>query len=267
MAWSRASLTPSSAAAIWSMAASRVSRGSPLNRVLEMIRIVAWVASTAMSRTPGRHRSIASRPTLPNSGTRASTAAGAKLAATIRLCSRHRAPSEVSRPCPIGGGEQPLDDVGLHIIGGIVEQDPLDQVRIERDVDVEAEHPAPHVALAEGQLGPAVDGGPGPLADEAAPDRNRAGAARRMGRDEGLSHEPPCRAVRGEAFPPVPPLPPGGAPPRGGRDPRRSMSPSSGSLHAREAQDIFGAAAFEQAVEHSLVIAAFRGRGSQPRDE
>jgi hypothetical protein len=128
------------------MAASLVSRESPLNRVLEITRIVAWVASTAMSRTPGRHRSIASRPTLPNSGIRASTAAGAKFAATIRLCSRHSPPSEVSRPSPMAGRKQPLDDVGLHIVRGIVEQHALDQVRIERDVDVEAEDLAAHVA-------------------------------------------------------------------------------------------------------------------------
>ena len=42
--------------------------------------------------------------------------------------------------------EHLLDDVGLDVIGGIVEQHPLDRVGLERDVDVVAEHLAPDVA-------------------------------------------------------------------------------------------------------------------------
>ena len=49
---------------------------------------------------------------------------------------------------PDGPREQGLDHVGLHIIGGIVEQHPLHRLGIERDVDVVAEHLAAHVRQA-----------------------------------------------------------------------------------------------------------------------
>ncbi len=80
--------------------------------------------------------------------------------------------------------EQRLDDVGLHIIGGVVEQHPADRVRLERDMDIVAEHLAPDVGQGERSLRPAIDRRPRPLADKAAPDRHRAGIARRKRRDE-----------------------------------------------------------------------------------
>ena len=69
-----------------------------------MIRIVVAVASAAMSHTPPFGQlAVAANAARAKPGMAASTAAGAKLAATIRLCSRHRAPSELSRPLPIVG--------------------------------------------------------------------------------------------------------------------------------------------------------------------
>ena len=80
------------------IAASLVSLGSPANRVSLMILIVVAVASAAMSRTPGDQSSILADAAEAKAGIDESTAAGAKLAATIRLCSRHNEPSELSRP-------------------------------------------------------------------------------------------------------------------------------------------------------------------------
>ena len=99
----------------------------------------------------------------------ASTAAGEKLAATIRRCSRQSSPSDVSRPRADDRIEQRLDDVGLRIIGRIVEQHMLDQVRVEQDMDTKAEDVALEIADLERPLRPAIDRRPRPLAEKAAP--------------------------------------------------------------------------------------------------
>ena len=84
--------------------------------------------------------------------------------------------------------EQALDDVGLGIIAGIVEQDMLDHRRVEHDVDLEAEDVALEIVGGEGEFRPAVDRRPRPLTEEAAPSRDRPGLARRKRRDETSGH-------------------------------------------------------------------------------
>ena len=51
----------------------------------------------------------------------------------------------------------------------------LDQVGIEQDVDAKAEDVALQIADLERAFGPAVDRRPRPLAEEAAPGRDRLG--------------------------------------------------------------------------------------------
>jgi hypothetical protein len=70
---------------------------------VEITVMVAAVASSAMSRRPGCHASAACVPTRANTGTKASTAGGVKLAATILRWLRQSSPSDVSRPRPIVG--------------------------------------------------------------------------------------------------------------------------------------------------------------------
>ena len=68
-----------------------------------MTRMVADVASTAMSRVPSAQDAAIASPTSPKSGTSASTAGGVKLADTILRWARHSSRSEVSNPRPIVG--------------------------------------------------------------------------------------------------------------------------------------------------------------------
>ena len=84
--------------------------------------------------------------------------------------------------------EQGLDDVGLGVIGGIVEQDMLHMIRVEHDMDLEAEDVALEMIGLEGELRPAVDRSPRPLAEEAAPAGDRLGLPRRIWRDEAGAH-------------------------------------------------------------------------------
>ena len=70
-----------------------------------MIRMVVAVAAAAMSRVPGLPASAVAAARA-KTGTSASIAAGAKLAATILRWSRHSSPSEESRPRPIVAREQ-----------------------------------------------------------------------------------------------------------------------------------------------------------------
>ena len=90
--------------------------------------------------------------------------------------------------------EQALDDVGLGIIGRVVEQHMLDHVGVEQDMDGEAEDVALQMVGLERELGPAIDRGPRPLPEEAAPAGDRLGPARRMRRDEAGRLTPPLIA-------------------------------------------------------------------------
>ncbi len=53
------------------------------------------------------------------------------------------------QPAPDRAAEQFLDDIGLLIIAGIVEQHPLDHLGVERDQHIVAQHLAPDVRRLE----------------------------------------------------------------------------------------------------------------------
>ena len=77
-------------------------------------RIVVAVACAARSTVaPSPHDRMVAAAAPAKTGTSASTAGGVKLAATIRRCSRHAAPSEVSRPRPITGASNDFTMFGF----------------------------------------------------------------------------------------------------------------------------------------------------------
>jgi hypothetical protein len=79
-----------------------------------------------------------------------------------------------------------LDQLRLAVIRGVVENDVLHGLRVKRDMHRVPEHVAGDVPVAIGSFRPAVDGGFGALAEEAAPWRNRTGATGRVGWNEGI---------------------------------------------------------------------------------
>ena len=164
-----------------------------------MIRIVVAVACAWMSTGwPGSQRAMVASAARTKTGACASTARSQP--ATLA----HRCGSEIRGDGPpllaperaVGGqqaaayhrSEQTFHNPRLLVIGGIVEQHPLDVLGLERHVDPEPRHLPAHVGGRICLLRPAKDGIARPLTEEPPPHRHRPRSTRRIRRDEAAGH-------------------------------------------------------------------------------